>query len=215
MNPINIVLVDDHQVLRRGLALLLGTQENFNIVADVSKGQEALEIAATQEVDLVITDLSMPEMSGIELTEKFTNQFPDIPVIVLSMHLDEQHVIAAIEAGAKGYLVKDASEAKIIDAVEMVAGGSMYLTPKVSDILTRSMLQQKKQQEIKETFHLTDREKEILQCIVDGLSNKMIAGNLSISERTVNAHRYNIMRKLDAHNTADVVRISLNQNLLV
>lgn len=215
MNKIKILLVDDHQVLRRGLALLLGAQDNFEVVADVSKGEEAIELAESTDVDVLISDLSMPGMSGLELIQAFNRRFPEIPSMILSMHLDDHHIVDAVDAGAKGYLVKDSTEDAIIEAVETVAKGGMYLTPAVSDVLTKALLQGRQEEKIKESYKLTDREKEILQCIVDGLSNKMIADELVISERTVNAHRYNIMRKLKAHNTADLVRISINQKILV
>ncbi len=215
MALIKILLVDDHEVLRKGLAFLLDAQENLQVVADFSSGEEAIAFAKQHQPDILITDISMPGMNGIELVKSFAIVLPEVPVMVLSMHLDEQHILDAVDSGAKGYLVKDASEETIIQAVQIVASGKMYLTPEVSEVLTKSMLQGKKEVAVRESYNLTDREKEILQCIVDGLSNKMIGAELDISERTVNAHRYNIMRKLQAHNTADLVRIALNQKLLV
>jgi DNA-binding NarL/FixJ family response regulator len=128
--------------------------------------------------------------------------------------MDEDNIVSSIHASVKGYLVKDSKEDVIFEAIRKVAKGEMYLTPNVSEVLTKSLLQGKKNLVQKEKFNLTKREMEILQCIVDGLSNKMIAPELNIKERTVNTHRYNIMQKLNANNTADVVRIALKYKLL-
>lgn len=214
MEPIKILMVDDHEVLRKGLRLLLNSQEDFLIVADVSSAEEAIKYVSEHPIDLLMTDITMPGVNGIELARIFSEQFPKIHVLILSMHMEEDYIVSAIDASVKGYLVKDSKEDVIFEAVRKVAKGEMYLTPNVSEVLTKSLLQSKKEQVQKEEYNLTQREKEILQCIVDGLSNKMIGPELNISERTVNAHRYNIMRKLDANNTADVVRITLNNNLL-
>lgn len=207
-------MVDSHEVLRKGLRLLLKTQEDFQVVADVSSAKEAICYASENPVDLLLTGITMPGLNGIELAKLFNQEFPKTHILVLSMHLNEDYIVSSINAGVKGYLVKDSKEDVVFEALRKVAKGEMYLTPNVSEILTKSLLQSKKNQVQKDKYNLTKREMEILQCIVDGLSNKMIASELSIRERTVNTHRYNIMQKLDANNTADVVRISLKYKLL-
>lgn len=214
MEAIKILMVDYHEVLRKGLRLLLNTQENFKVVADVGSAKEAIDYASENPVDLLLTGITMPGVNGVELARLFSQQFPGIHVLVLSMHLDEDYIVSSINAGVKGYLVKDSKEDVVFEAVRKVAKGEMYLTPNVSEILTKSLLQSKKDQVHKEKYNLTKREMEILQCIVNGLSNKMIASELNIRERTVNTHRYNIMQKLNANNTADVVRIAFKYKLL-
>jgi len=214
MDSIRILLVDDHEVLRTGLKMLLTSQGNIVVLDDVNSVEEALVFLEKNEVDVVMTDITMPERNGIELAREIKNNYKEIHVVMLTMHLEDTFILASVEAGAKGYVVKDSGQEEIIQAINTVAKGEMYLTGAVSDVLTKSLLQNKKEEEVQEGYHLSERELEVLTCIVQGLSNKMIGPELNISERTVNVHRYNIMKKMSAGNTADLVRIAMKSKLV-
>lgn len=214
MKPIKVLLVDDHHIVRHGLKLLFSSDSEIEVVGDAGTGQEALEFLKHNKVDVLVSDISMSPMDGIELTKCVKAEFSDTKVMMLTMHLDEQYITGAMSAGAKGYLVKDSSEEDIINAVKVVSKGELYLTKSVSDVLAKAMLQNSEKKEVADEMALTRREKEILSHIVEGLNNRQIGVKLDISERTVNAHRYNMMKKLKANNTADLVRISLKFDLV-
>lgn len=214
MEAIKLLLVDDHHIVRHGLKLLFSSDPEIQIVGDAGTGEEALAFMGAHEVDVMVSDITMEPMDGIELTKKTKKQFKDVQVLMLTMHLDEEYITGAMSAGAKGYLVKDSSEKDILDAVKAVHQNEMYLTKTVSDILAKSLLNKSQNKVVEQELKLTRREKEILGYIVKGLNNRKIGGKLDISERTVNAHRYNMMKKLKANNTADLVRISLKYDLV-
>ena len=217
MGNIKIVLVDDHQVVRKGLKLLLSSESDFEVVGEFGSGAELLNYLQDNPSNLpnvLITDITMPNMTGLELLKEMQLKFPSIKVIMLTMHLNENYIMESIEFGAKAYLSKDSEEDDIINSIKSVNQNQLFLTKSVSDILAKSMIHKRQQKLNEDDSKLTKRELEILKCIVDGSSNKMIGANLNISERTVNAHRYNIMQKLKAKNSADLVRISIGLNLI-
>jgi len=214
MERIKLLLVDDHHIVRHGLKLLFSSDPEIDVVGDAGSGSDALAFLAKTQVDVVVSDITMEPMDGIELTKNIKKDFKDIQVLMLTMHLDEEYITGAMAAGAKGYLVKDSSEKDILDAVKAVQKDEIYLTKKVSDILAKSLLRKSHNKSVEQELKLTKREKEILGYIVQGLNNRKIGGRLDISERTVNAHRYNMMKKLKANNTADLVRISLKYDLV-
>ena len=214
MDEIKILLVDDHEVLRAGLKMLLTSQDNFNVVGDVGSVEEALAFLEKNEIDVLMSDITMPERNGIDLAREVRDKYKQINVMMLTMHLEDTFILASVNAGAKGYVVKDSGQKDIITAINTVAKGEVYLTGAVSDVLTKSLLQNKKEEEIQEGYQLSAREVQVLTCIVQGLSNKMIGPELNISERTVNVHRYNIMKKMSAGNTADLVRMALTSKLV-
>lgn len=214
MEKINVLIVDDHHIVRHGLKLLFISEPQIQVIGDCGTGADALDFVAKNKVDVVISDITMSPMDGIELTQKLTAKYPKVKVMMLTMHLDEQYISEAMAAGAKAYLVKDSSERDIIEAVKAVHAGEVYLTKNISDILAKSHLRKNEQDEVRKSIKLTRREKEILKYIVEGLNNRLIGEQLNISERTVNAHRYNMMKKLNANNTADVVRMTLKFNLV-
>ena len=161
---------------------------------------------------VLVADISMPGLSGIELTALVNKEYPGTKVLILSTHNDEEYISRSFEAGALGYLPKDTNEAQIIAAIKSVSKGDVYYTPEVSNILTQSLI--KKKRTLGENQELTEREKEILKLIVEGLSNKEIGDQLFISVRTVDTHRRNIMEKIEARNTADLVRKALEEGLV-
>lgn len=214
MTEIKILLVDDHQIVRKGLNLVLSSEPSFKVVHDCESAELALEYMNNNKVDVLVTDVTMLGMNGIDLVKTVNKNFPIVNKMVLSMHLDESYISDAIEFGAKAYLVKDSSEQDIIKAIKSVNNNELYLTKTVSDILAKSFLNKSKNDNIKKEAKLTKREKEIIKQIVAGLSNKQIGAKLFISDSTVNAHRYNLMKKLKVNNTADLVRITLTHKLI-
>ena len=214
MDKVKIVLVDDHSVVKNGLKLLLGEMTNISIVGEASDGEEALEMINKQAPDVLITDIAMPKMSGIELTRLLRESHPDVKVIVLSMYDDEEYVIRAIEAGAMGYLPKYADEDEIVTAINSVINGDTYYSKRVAEIMAKTLLRKRHNPFGDENESLTDREIEVLKLIVEGLSNKLIADKLYVSVRTVDTHRSNIMKKVKTKNTAELVMYAVKNKLI-
>ncbi len=209
---IKVILADDHSVVRKGIKMLISGDESIEIMGEAASGTEALQMVKRLDPNIIITDISMPGMSGIELTEKIKTEHPTTKVLVLSTHNDEEYILRSFEAGALGYLPKDTEEDEFIAAIRTVAGGDVYYTNEVSNILTKSLI--KKKRMFDDTRDLTEREKEILKLIVEGLSNKEIGDKLFISVRTVDTHRRNIMDKIEAKNTAELVRKAIEDKLI-
>ena len=209
---IKVVLADDHSVVRKGIKMLISGDESIEILGEAASGTEALQMVKSMWPNIIITDISMPGMSGIELAEKIKTEYPSTKVLVLSTHNDEEYILRSFEAGALGYLPKDTEEDEFLAAIKTVADGDVYYTNEVSNILTKSLIKQKRS--FDDTRDLTEREKEILKLIVEGLSNKEIGDKLFISVRTVDTHRRNIMDKIEAKNTAELVRKAIEDKLI-
>jgi two-component system response regulator DegU len=207
MNKINIIVVDDHEIVINGLKLYFQDNESLCIVSQAANGIEALVEIEKHKPDVVITDISMPSMNGIELTKLITDKYPRVNVLVFSMHNDDEYVMDALTAGAMGYIPKDSDEHEIKKAIINVSKGKMYFSTSLSEILAKKLLVKENSKNVKK--ELTERELEVLDLIVKGYSNKEIATLLSVSKRTIDNHRTNLMYKIDAKNTADVVRIAL------
>jgi DNA-binding NarL/FixJ family response regulator len=199
-DTIHILLVDDHPLVRDGLRARLETVPHFAVVAEAANAEQALAHAATLRVDLVLMDINLGGVSGIELTTHFTALYPEVAVLMLSMHDKAEYVRLTIQAGARGYVLKDAPAIDIIAAIDTVMSGGNYYSAGLSDQLAPASL-------------LTPREKEILQRIATGKSNKHIARDLGLSFRTVETHRLNIKRKLGIEGQADLIRFALEQTI--
>lgn len=200
---VHILLVDDHPLVRDGLRARLDTIPHFTIVAEAGNASEALELAGKQNIDLALMDINLAGgTNGIELTERFNTLFPEIAVLMLSMHDKAEYVMQAIQAGARGYVLKDAPALDIITAIDTVMSGGIYYSAGLAKQLSRPMLP---------AMLLTPREREVLQCIATGKSNKHIAREMSLSVRTVETHRLNIKRKLGIEGQADLIRFALEQ----
>lgn len=199
---VHILLVDDHPLVRDGLRARLETIPNFLVVAEAGNASEALQRASTQAVDLVLMDINLSGMNGIELTGRFHALFPEIAILMLSMHDKAEYVMQAIQAGARGYVLKDAPALDIITAIETVMSGGIYYSAGLAKQLARPM---------PPTLLLTPREREVLQCIATGKSNKHIAREMNLSVRTIETHRLNIKRKLGIEGQADLIRFALEQ----
>jgi len=213
-NLIRILLVDDHQVVRKGIKALIETNVNINVVGEASSAEEAFELIQSKNPNMIISDMSLPGMSGIQLTLKVKENFPEIGVLILSMHNDDEYILDALNAGAMGYLTKDSPTEEITSAIANISAGKMYYSNSLASILATEFVRKNKKVDSLESIGITERELDVLVLIVEGLSNKEIADKISVSKRTVDNHRFNLMRKLGAKNTADVVRLSFLKGLI-
>ena len=210
VKKIRILLADDHTVVRKGFGMLLSAQPDFEIVGEARNGREAVEQAEKLQPDVVIMDVTMPELNGIEGTRRITASCPRTRVLALSMHRDAVYVREILRAGARGYLVKDADDDAFIGAVRAVARGEGYLSPAVAD----AVLNDYRKHVTNPIDLLTSREREVLQIIAEGKTNKEIATLLQLSVYTVEAHRGRIMEKLNLHSTGDIVRFAIRNGLI-
>lgn len=199
---VHILLVDDHPLVRDGLRARLETLPHFAVVAEAGTAEEALQHAAAQSIDLALMDINLSGMNGIELTGRFNALYPEIAVLMLSMHDKAEYVMQAIQAGARGYVLKDAPALDIITAIDTVMSGGIYYSAGLARQLARPL---------PPALLLTPREREVLQCIATGKSNKHIARELNLSVRTVETHRLNIKRKLGIEGQADLIRFAVEQ----
>jgi DNA-binding NarL/FixJ family response regulator len=205
-----ILLADDHTLVRRGFALILSKQQDQEIVGEAQNGREAVELAEKLQPDVVVIDVSMPELNGIEATRRISDKCPKTRVLALSMHRDAVYVREILRAGARGYLVKDADDDTFLLAVRAVARGEAYLSPSIAD----AVLSDYRKHITNPIDLLTSREREVLHMIAEGKTNKEIANILELSVYTVEAHRGKIMEKLNLHNTGDIVRFAARNGLI-
>jgi DNA-binding NarL/FixJ family response regulator len=210
MKRIRILLADDHAVVRRGFQMILAEQSDMEIVGEAANGREALELAAKLKPDVVVMDVAMPELNGIEATRRMAENAPRARVLALSMHKDSVYVRETLRAGARGYLLKDSVAADLVSAVRAVAAGEGYLSPAVSD----AVLDDYRRHVTNPIDLLTSREREVLQMLAEGKTNKEIAGILNLSVYTVDAHRGRIMEKLNVHSINELVRFAVRNGLI-
>lgn len=212
MKKTNILIVDDHKIVRDGIKSLLDGETDFVIIAEASNGKEALEILEKQDPDLIIMDISMPEMDGIEATKSIKMNYPSIKVLALTMVADSHKIRSMIEAGASGYILKSSNREDLIAALHNVKKGQVHF----SDEATKAILEEMINPSLKKplNFEITDREKDVLKLIVDEYTNQEIASKLFISVRTVDAHRRNLLQKIGAKNTAGLVKFAYENNLV-
>jgi two-component system response regulator NreC len=216
MDKIRILLADDHPLIRSGIVTLLQSYKDFEIVGEAQDGEEAVEKTKVLKPDVLIIDLSMPKLSGIEATGIITKKHPDVKVLVLTMHENEEYVYQILKSGAGGYVLKSAGKEELSAAIRAVAKGEKFFSPRVSEIMAESYVRRKEGGETSskvEVIPLTRREKEILRLVVTGLTNQQIADQLCISPRTVDTHRTNIMQKLDIHDVANLVRYAIEHGM--
>ncbi len=213
MPEIRILLVDDHPILRAGLRAMLSYVDDMNVVGEAQDGQEALDQVAALQPDVVVMDVAMQGMNGLDATRAITERYPRTRVLVLSQHEDRQYVLPLLQAGAAGYIMKRALSTDLIRAIQAVYQGETYLHPSVSSIVLEEMLGSRHPEQA-DPDALTNRETEILKHIVMGKTNTQIAATLCLSVKTVEWHRSNLMNKLDIHNIADLVRYALQHGLV-
>jgi len=215
LNGIRILLADDHALVRRGLHYLLERANGIQVAGEASDGREAVRLAEELRPDIVIMDIGMPNLNGIEATAQIVKKNPAIGVIILSMHADETYLVRALSAGAKGYLLKDSAENDLIRAVHTVHAGKPFFSPAIAQTLLEDYMRRLQQQSLQDSYDLlTDREKEILQLLAEGKSNKEVATLLDLSLYTVETHRSNLMQKLNLHNTAEIVLYAVRKKII-
>jgi two-component system response regulator NreC len=213
MAKIRVLLVEDHTVVRQGLRRILETDPQVEVIGEVGDGREALEAVQRLAPTVAVVDISLPTLNGIELTRQLSKAAPATKVLILSMHADDPYVRQSLQAGAKGYLLKDADDQDLIRAVTALSAGGSYFSPAVSKTLLDRYLQGATDAR-DELSVLTDREREVLQLIAEGKSNKEVAQILELSVNTVESHRKHIMEKLDLHNTAAMVRFAVRKGIV-
>ncbi len=212
---IRVVLVDDHALVRQGFRRILEDDPDLTVVGEASNGLDAIALVKKTDPDVVVMDMAMPEMSGLHATMELMKQRPGTKVLILSMYSDEQYVRNALDAGAKGYILKNAIENDLTRAVKAVAGGEQYLAPELSSVLIKAIQSGSFDKSADPYDRLTQREKQVLQLIARGKSNKEIAVMLDLSVNTVAVHRANLMSALGVHKTAELVLFAVKKGLVM
>lgn len=211
---IKIVLADDHQVVRKGLKALLASEADFEVVGEAGDGLETVKIVEQLLPDVLILDLMMAGINGLEVTRQLNKKCPDIAIVILSMHSNEAYVLESLRCGAKAFVLKESSPEELIGAIRAVAAGKRFLSAPLSEKAIEAYTQKTGDKPDDPYDHLTTREREILQLAVQGSSNAEIASRLYISPRTVETHRTNLMRKLDIHNNSQLIQFAIQHGLI-
>ena len=212
---IRLFLVDDHQVVRTGLRMLLENEEDVQIVGEAGTAREAMEAVDKIKPDVVLMDIGLPDMSGIEATQKIKTAHPNMAVVALTIHEDEEYFFRMLDAGASGYVPKRAAPEELLTAIRSAAKGEVYLYPSMAKLLVKDYLAQERSLDGASSLDgLTDREQEVLKYLVDGENNEDIASVLVISPKTVARHRENIMHKLNLHSRAELVRYAIRKGII-
>ena len=215
MNAIRILLADDHSVVRSGLRLLLERQPGFHVVAEVADGRQAVQAAANLKPDVVVMDVAMPNLNGIEAARQIQMANDQVSIVILSMHSDESYVLRALRAGARAYVLKDAAEGDLIEAIRAVCGGKAFFSPAVSKLLVEDYILQMRQRAVEDSYELlTPREREILQLLAEGKSNKEVANLLRLSLYTVETHRGNLLQKLNLHSVPELILYAVRKGII-
>ena len=211
-----VLLADDHSIVRRGMRSLLETDASVEVVAEAADGLEALRLCEEHRPDLLILDVAMPKLNGIDVAARAQKMDPAPRTIMLSMHLDESYVMRSLNAGARGYLLKDATDEDLLPAIRAVAAGKSFFSPAVSGVLAEEYMEQLQGRGLTDSYDLlTDREREVLQLLAEGRSNKEVASLLDVGLSTVETHRANLMQKLNLHSTAEIVLYAVRKRLIV
>ena len=215
MSALRILVADDHTLVRQGVRKILETQPGWVVVAESGDGHDAVQQALELQPDIVVMDIAMPRLNGVEAVLQIERRDPNIRVLVLSMYADKAYVTRAVRAGAAGYLLKDSADADLIQAVSAVSEGQSFFSPVVARVLLDEFVHQLRDQVSDDRFEtLSEREREVFQLIAEGNSNKRVATLLDISPTTVETHRARIMEKLDLHNTADIILCAVRRGIV-
>ena len=215
MRKTRVLLADDHQLMRSGIRLMLEREPDLSVVGEAGDGREAVALAKSLKPDVVVMDIGMSNLNGIEAAQQMTGDRPEIAVVMLSMHSDESYVLRALKAGARGYLLKDSAEADLIKAVHAVAGGKSFFSPAVSKVLLDDYVRKLRRSGTEDAYDwLTAREREVLQLIAEGKSNKDIANLLNLSVYTVESHRSNLMEKLNVRGLPELILYAVRKRII-
>ena len=215
MTKTRIVVADDHGIVRKGLRFILERQEDMEVVAEAADGMEVVRVAETLSPDVIVMDIAMPKLNGIEASAQILRKLLGINIIILSMYADEEFLARVLGIGVKGYLLKDSAELDLVRAIRAVAAGRSFFSPAIAQSLAENYVRQVQQQGLRDSYEmLTEREREILQLLAEGNSNKQVATILGVSPHTVEAHRLHLMQKLNLHNTAEIVLYAVRKKII-
>jgi two-component system response regulator NreC len=215
MAKTKVLLADDHRLMRAGLRFVIEQNPEFTVIGEADDGRQAVSMAESLRPDVVVMDIGMPNLNGIEAARQITAAQPEISVVMLSMHSDEGYVLRALKAGAKAYLLKDSAEADLGQAIEAVRGGKSFFSPAVSRLLLEDYVRKLKRAGVEDSFDLLSaREREVLQLVAEGKSSKEIATLLNLSVYTVETHRSNILQKLNLHGIPDLILYAVRKGLI-
>ncbi|MDQ2901653.1 MAG: response regulator transcription factor [Acidobacteriota bacterium] len=215
MPPTTVLLADDHRLMRGGLKLVIEQNPEFKVVGEADDGRQAVALANSLQPDVVVMDIGMPNLNGIEAARQIADAHPSISIVMLSMHSDEGYVLRALKAGARAYLLKDSAEADLNRAIQAVAEGKSFFSPAVSRLLLQDYMRKLKRSGAEDSFDLLSaREREILQLVAEGKSSKQIASVLNLSVYTVETHRSNIMQKLNLHGMPELILYAVRKGLI-
>jgi DNA-binding NarL/FixJ family response regulator len=215
MGELRVLLGDDHAVLRHGLRKILEERRDWHVVAEAGNGRDAVREALDLNPDVAVLDIGMPLLNGIEATRQIVRRAPSVRVLILSMHSDQVYVTQAIQAGARGYLLKESAGAELLEAIAALAGGKSYFSPAVAQVVFDDYVKTLTEKGITDPYDsLSEREREVLQLVAEGRSSKDIAELLSISPATVETHRSHLLQKLRLHNTVEVVRYATRRGII-
>lgn len=212
---IRVLVADDHGVVRKGVRFLLQQERDIEVIAEAEDGRDAVRIAIEKKPDVLIIDIAMPHLNGLDAAAQLAKAAPSTSVIILSMHSDEEFLIRALNAGARGYLLKDSAEPDLVRAVRSVVQGKTFFSPEIAHMLLEDYMRRLQQEGLQDSYGLlTGREREVLQLLAEGKSNKEVATILDLSLNTVETHRNNFMRKLGLHNTAEIVMYAMRKHII-
>jgi two-component system, NarL family, response regulator NreC len=215
MDTLRIVLADDHTLFRQGLRRVLEEQAGWHVVAEAGDGAEAVRLAVEHEPHVVILDIAMPRLNGVEATRQITRRLPDVRVLIVSMYSDDVYITQALQAGAQGFVLKDSADADLVRAVTSLAAGKSHFSPAVSKVVLNDYVRHLSERGVTDRFDaLSEREREVFQLIAEGHSNKDIANLLHVSPGTVETHRARIMEKLDVHSAAEIVLYAVRKGVI-
>ena len=215
MPKARVLIADDHGLVRKGLRFVLEREPDIEVVGEAGDGREAIRLAEELDPTVVIMDIAMPFLNGIDAAAQIVKRKPSTGVIMLSVHSDESYLLRALSAGAKGYLLKDSAELDVVRAIEAVAAGRPFFSPAIAQTLLEDYMRFLQQRKIEDSYDLlTDREKEVLQLLAQGKSNKEVAAILDLSLYTVETHRTHLMQKLNLHNTAEIVLYAVRKKII-
>jgi two-component system, NarL family, response regulator NreC len=209
-----LLLVDDHAVVRSGLRMLLENERDVEIIGEAASAHEAIEAAVRLKPNVILMDIGLPDLSGIDATRQIKTHIPEVSIVALTIHEDEEYFFKMLEAGASGYVPKRAAPDELLTAIRAAATGQVYLYPSLAKLLVRDFLNGGRPSEQESASELTDREQEVLTYLAEGANNDEIAGALVISPKTVARHRENIMRKLNLHSRAELVRYAIRKGII-
>jgi DNA-binding NarL/FixJ family response regulator len=215
MSATRVLLADDHTLVRQGLKKILEEQPGWTVVGEAGNGRDAVQLATSLSPDVTVLDIGMPVLNGIEATRQIVRRTPNAHVLILSMHADEAYVARALDAGARGYLLKDSADADLIRAVTAVAGGKSFFSPAVAKVMLDDYVRLRASKEFVDRYDLlTEREREVFQLVAEGRSTKEIADVLFVSAATIETHRAHILQKLAVHNTTELVLFAVRRGII-